>query len=186
MAESHDRRFWIRKIKVPEKDNVRFLDNLIAEIPAFLHFLNNRKLHSQHESRMWFDHKLLITDAFRKLVESNKSTIEKELCESLRNLFIDVNETTIYATLPYIKKAFLNNKYDDNYIKRTLTLMNVEQYRSAESGKIVMKRHSTPFVDHEGVVQTPYTILGRPYVFERSKFISDAELSEYSFADVSE
>lgn len=178
MAESQDTRFWIRKIKVPEKDNVRMLDALISEIPAFLHFLNNRKIHSQHESRSWFAHKLLITDAFRKLVSSNKSAIERAIHEYMRNLFIESSNTTIYMPVTYIKDHVLGKKYEEDYIRRTIEMMNIKQYRSQETNRIAVKRCEIPYISTDGVVSSNW-IVGRPYVFERSTFISDADFNDY-------
>jgi hypothetical protein len=180
IAESHDHRFWVRKIPVPPSDNVKMLDTLIQEIPAFLHYLNNRALSTQQESRMWFHHKLLITDAFRNLVEANKSTVEKELSEYVRNLFIESKEETIYAPINVIMSHFLaGKKFDETYVKRIISYMGIEQYTN-ESGNICTKRCCIPFVDPEGRVSY-FNYLGRPYVFERRKFISDAELSAYSY-----
>lgn len=179
MAESQDHRFWVRKVKVPEKDNVRMLDTLIQEIPAFLDYLNNRKLSTQEESRMWFHHKLLITEAFRNLVEANKPTIEKEISLHLKNLFIESKEEVIYAPVNVIHTHFLNKKYDETYIKKTLHFMGIKQY-TAENGAIVIKRCNIPYIDPDGRVQY-FNYTGRPYVFNRSKFISDEEFAGYSY-----
>lgn len=180
IAESQDHRFWVRKVPVPGTDNVKMLDTLIQEIPAFLDYLNKRNLSTTQESRMWFHHKLLITEAFRNLVEANKPTIEKELSEHLRNLFIESKEEIIYAPMNIIINRFLfGKKYDETYLKKTLTFMGIKQYTS-ENGSICLKRCSIPFIDQDGKVIYE-NCTGRPYIFERRKFISDSEFNVYSY-----
>ena len=183
MAESHDQRFWVRKVNTPKKDNVNMIYQLTQEIPYFLHFLNNRKLSTTHEGRMWFDHKLLFTDAFKNLAEANRPTIERELSHQLKQLFLISNETELYLPINYIKDFILNRKFDEEYIRKTLMLMKVEQYRS--NGKIVIKRCNIPFTDIEGDLKyNKYK--GRPYVFKRKDFITEIEMQEYSFDVIDE
>jgi hypothetical protein len=178
MAESHDQRFWVRKVKVPTKDNVKLLDTLIQEIPAFLHYLNERSLSTPQESRMWFHYKRLITDAFRALVEANKSTLERELSDHLFSLFLASKDETIEAPLSKIKSHFLNNKFEESYIKKTLHLMGIKQY--TKDGKITIRRCEIPYFDANGEIDY-FDFTGRPYIFHRERFITDAEMSEYSF-----
>nr|WP_317129274.1 hypothetical protein [Algibacter onchidii] len=66
-----------------DKEDTHFLENLIAEIPAFLHFLANRKMHSEHVTRMWFTPKQIKTKALTKLVQNNRNRVEKELASIL-------------------------------------------------------------------------------------------------------
>lgn len=48
-------RYWVRKIPVIKKINVHLLGKLKEEIPAFLAFLQKRKLYAKQKSRYWFD-----------------------------------------------------------------------------------------------------------------------------------
>jgi hypothetical protein len=178
IAESRDQRFWVRKVSTPKTDNVHMLEALLQEIPYFLHFLNNRKLSTQHEGRMWFNHKLLITEAFKKLAEANKPTIEKELTEQLKSLFLSCKEEILYIPLEYLKNNFLN-KFEETYIKQTLILMDIKLYTSQKTGLHCVKKMQIPYINSEGdVLHRCYT--GRPYVFERNKFISDLEFLKFS------
>jgi hypothetical protein len=72
-------RFWVRKINPVEKDNINLREQMAAEIPHFLHFLQFRKLSTLNESRMWFSPKLLETPALLKIKKYNTNKIEMEM-----------------------------------------------------------------------------------------------------------
>ena len=63
IIDAGETRYWVRKIVPLRSDDTDFLQKLKAEIPAFLHFLCNRTLSTEKESRMWFNPKRLETDA---------------------------------------------------------------------------------------------------------------------------
>ena len=79
-------RFWVLKIDRFEKEDVNFLEKLIAEIPAFLYFLANRKLSTTNESRMWFTPADIKTDALQKLIRFNSSKLEIDIANILLNI----------------------------------------------------------------------------------------------------
>jgi phage/plasmid-associated DNA primase len=72
-------RFWVRKINPIEKDNIHLREQMATEIPYFLHFLLNRELSTQNESRMWFSPTLLVTPALQKIKKYNTNKIEMEM-----------------------------------------------------------------------------------------------------------
>ena len=72
-----------------------FLQKLKAEIPAFLHFLQYRKLSSEKESRMWFNPKLLETEALRKIIRSNRNRLEIEMAELLLDIMASVGISSV-------------------------------------------------------------------------------------------
>ena len=80
IIDAGETRYWVRKIvPLAESDDTDFLQKLKAEIPAFLHFLQQRQLSTEKESRMWFDPQLLHTEALRKIIRSNRNRLEIEM-----------------------------------------------------------------------------------------------------------
>ncbi|MDR1737771.1 MAG: DUF5906 domain-containing protein, partial [Candidatus Symbiothrix sp.] len=71
-------RFWVRKINPVEQDNIHLREQIYSEIPHFLHFLINRKLSTENESRMWFNPQQLETPALLKIKKYNTNKIEME------------------------------------------------------------------------------------------------------------
>ncbi|WP_010227387.1 primase-helicase family protein [Gillisia marina] len=81
--DHHETRFWVLKVPSVKKEHTGFLETLEKEIPAFLYFLQNRSLHSPHQTRMWFTPKQIETPALTKLVQNNRNRVEKELASIL-------------------------------------------------------------------------------------------------------
>jgi len=77
--DANEIRFWVLKVPCFEKEDIHFLSKLINEIPAFLYYLNNRKLSTKHLTRMWFTPAQIKTTALKKLVQNNRNRVEKEL-----------------------------------------------------------------------------------------------------------
>ena len=81
-------RYWVRKIPRRTTDDTTFLEKIRHEIPAFLHALANRRLSTTEESRMWFDPKLIDTDALQKIIRANRNRVEVELAELLTDIMV--------------------------------------------------------------------------------------------------
>lgn len=81
-------RYWIRKIpSLGDGVQPNLLDDLKKEVPAFTYFLNNRVVVSKKVTRMWFSKEQIHTEALDVLIYGNRSSIEKELEELLRDEF---------------------------------------------------------------------------------------------------
>lgn len=95
--DSNETRFWVNKVPVIENEDTHFLENLIKEIPAFIHFLANRKLSSKHLTRMWFTPQQIKTKALLKLVQNNRNRVEKELASILLSVIerFDLEEVNL-------------------------------------------------------------------------------------------
>ena len=79
-------RYWVRKIPKLASDDTCFLEKIRDEIPAFLHAMSNRQLSTTEESRMWFDPKLIDTEALQKIIRANRNRVEVELAELLTDI----------------------------------------------------------------------------------------------------
>ncbi|GHT29772.1 hypothetical protein FACS189432_09000 [Bacteroidia bacterium] len=95
IVEKGETRYWVRKIHPLIQTNVSMLDNLKKEIPQFLHFLLNRELSTKKESRMWFRHDLLITDALRRIITHNRGKVENEMIHIISDL-MQIQQTEEY------------------------------------------------------------------------------------------
>jgi len=83
MIQPGETRYWVRKLPVLDKTDTEIRHKLREEIPAFLHFLSNRKLSTEKKSRMWFEHSLLHTDALQRIIDYNRNALEVEIKELL-------------------------------------------------------------------------------------------------------
>lgn len=87
--DANETRFWVRKVPSIIKEEHNFLEQLITEIPAFLHFLAHRLLVTPQTTRMWFTSKQIYTPALKRLVMSNRNRVEKELASLLITIMED-------------------------------------------------------------------------------------------------
>lgn len=77
-------RYWVRKVPKLENDNTNLLQELIDEIPAFIYFITKRPYYTICKSRMWFTPEQIETDALKRVKNNNKTSIEKELIEIVK------------------------------------------------------------------------------------------------------
>ncbi len=96
IIEQGETRYWVRKIRPLKKENSRILDELKAEIPQFLHYLQHRELSTKCESRMWFRHDLLVTDALRKIIQYNRGKVEIEMLNLISEI-MQIKELDTYS-----------------------------------------------------------------------------------------
>lgn len=111
--DSDEIRFWIIKVNRYKKEDVNVLKKLITEIPAFLHFLTNRKLATENQTRMWFTPEQIKTNALMRLVRHNSNQIEKEVA----NVILNTMESLDIETLDFCFSDLLNilNKFKIKY-----------------------------------------------------------------------
>ena len=103
-------RYWVRKIDRLQSDDTCFLQKLKAEIPAFLYHLQNRKLSTEKESRMWFAPSLLHTEALQKIIRSNRNRLEIEMYELLLDIMTTMNVDCV-SFCPHDILVLLANTY---------------------------------------------------------------------------
>jgi galactitol-specific phosphotransferase system IIB component len=183
-ASREDIRYWVRKVpKITGKVDVKMMEHMIDEIPAFLQFLNERKLSTKDESRMWFNENLLRTEALEKLVQNSRPSIEKEIYEFVKSVFFEFGESEVYLTPKDINNLILSRKQETSYLTRILREnMGVLPYHNAD-GKEVVKAYSIPYwgQDNEGdMVRKEHTFKGRPYVFRAVEILNPADLETWN------
>jgi hypothetical protein len=193
-TDKEETRFWVRKIPrlTQEQKNPHLLTEMYDEIPAFLHYLDQRKMATENLTRSWFANALIKTEALQRIIEYSQPSIEKEIKEKMSQLFELQPQIAeiLMATKDLAKEFFRNSRYDNRYINESCENLGVE--RLTRDGKSISKRYSYP-VTHEyldsaalkykiDVIHKP--AIGRPFVFKREDFIDpnityDETLNEY-------
>ncbi|MDD2962114.1 MAG: DUF5906 domain-containing protein [Muribaculaceae bacterium] len=84
--EQGETRYWVRKIPTLLHDNPDLLSEMKKELQALLWHLQHRQLSTVNESRMWFRHDLLITNALRKMINHNRNKAEGEMLQILAEI----------------------------------------------------------------------------------------------------
>lgn len=181
-ASKHDERYWVIKTNTITKRNSKLLDSMIQEIPAFLHYLDNRKLSSQNEDRMWFKPEIRETQALKKLIEANKSFIESEIQYHIKEMFLQFGFKQILLSAEVIRKEILQSKSSTKYTALKIRdYFNVELYKN-EDGREVAHRFYYPYFkqNDDKVIDTSNIYVGRPFVFKIEDFLSIDEIKNIS------
>ena len=117
-------RYWVRKVNSLETDDPFFMKKLVAQIPAFLHFLMQRELSVQCENRMWFSPERLRTAALNRIVISNRSKIEFEVAELLMDIMDSTGKSSVSFVVNDIANllTYRNVRADTSEIRRLLQI----------------------------------------------------------------
>lgn len=174
-VDKEEIRFWVINVPpIPDK-LVPNLEALLAdEIPAFLHFLNTRKMVTQYEERHWFNTEYLRTDALAKLQENSAPTLWKILKGRIEQFFLEHDFQELKISHEGLKDLLLKGfkNYEDLYIKK---ILKDNGYTLGATGRGTYPRlHEEHQAD--GTIHKKYQTIhfhSRYYTFKRSDFTSE-------------
>lgn len=161
-----DTRVWAIKVPpfAPGKINPNFLEECEKEIPYFLYFLQNREISTQKEDRLWFRRDLVETDAWRKIVNYCRSSLEKQLSELLLTIMEECQvEELKYSLTDLLKLCEIEKiKVDRPSIKQLMK----ERWKVPGPVMNHYHRYMHDFSRSEGFSSTYVT--GRFYTFQKT------------------
>lgn len=190
-ASDDDVRYWIRKVPVVKDLNVKMIEAMKDEIPAFLNFLNQRNIKSENKHRGWFDPNAIKTEALKKVIQYSMPTIEKELRHHIREIFFDFGLDEFSMTRNRIHEEFFKKKYEVNYIENVLKdRLKVDQYHTIDAkGEKEYKTHRYSYPKWERrnnmgtdeIVRVEVKDIGRPFVFKVTDFLTPEEIKQRAY-----
>jgi len=181
-ASDEDVRYWVRKVPQLKKEIPDYLTLLHEEVPAFLFYLDNRKISVPKTGRAWFHPDLLETEALKRLRQASKSTCEKEITSYIHNMFYEFGVGEIMMTIDNLKERTVKNKYEDNYIARILK-DNLKVDKSEKVTRYKIPRWTDDPSDNNTIIRHDDAMQpGRPYIFKIENFLTPEELKEIGFA----
>ncbi len=86
-VDSEEIRFWVRKIGIPKEENHDIESNLVAEIPAFLHYLKTLPKLDWSKSRMLFTKDEIANEMLENVVEESHTNLFHTLREDFADWF---------------------------------------------------------------------------------------------------
>ena len=187
-TEEDETRFWVRKVapipKEISKPNV--MEAFHEEIPGFLSFLLSRTMHvKEAQSRMWFDHKDIETEAERRLKEKQQRNPVKAIRSAIKQLFIDFPKTEYLISIKVLQKLVPSiEKIDSETIVSYLhDYLQIPSYK--ENGVSKTKYCSIPYYSMEGETEVvkKHTDRGKLFVFTLENFCQGADL-EYVYSQL--
>ena len=137
-------RFWVVKVPSIGKMDVNLLDKLTSEIPAFLHYLQNREMSVVKPlTRMWFTAGQIRTKALERLILNNRSNTEKELATLLISVMETHEKTEIQACPNDLLNALAKTRVKTNLTEVRRLLKNVWKLEPQNNSNKYEKSHQT-------------------------------------------
>lgn len=158
--EDEEIRYFVRKLDIPEINHANIEDDLVKEIPAFLHYLTTLPDLNFTKSRMLFTPEELDNEFLRRVKKESKPSLYKDIREYLTERFHENGKKEFYATPKNIKEEWFynNSRVEIHYIRKVLK----EDFKL----KPCEKMRYDPFGDKPSTT-------GTPFVFKREWFIEE-------------
>jgi len=159
-------RFFVRKLGIPEFKNQTIEKDLLAEIPAFLHYLKGLPPISENIDRSGFTSEELKNTNLKAVVEESRSGLYKELEILIIEYFENHDINAFFASAIDVKKQFFSydNSIPANYIRRVLN----QEFEM----EITVKQWYVPFEETTSMRKN-----GTPFLFKRENFCENEKSS---------
>lgn len=168
--DSEEIRFLVRKLGTPQFINHSIENDLLAEIPAFLDYLQSLPPVDWSVSRSAFTASELKNNQLYQVVEESKTGLYKDLKIELTDFFENSSIKEFYASPKDLKEKFFfsDHQISLNYLRRVLK----DEYKLTPAEAI--RYH--PFENKAAMSKT-----GRPYLFQRLDFTTMPGTDETPF-----
>ena len=173
--DEDDTRFWV--IEVPEiaegQKNPDLLEDMKKEIPAFLHFLQTRKIVYPRKDRLWFAQYLLYTPEKQRVIDHFHSRSPKAtMIEMIADICLETKEKTLFLPLEVIIERIKPNlKYPPSHSD----LKRIFSEEGMAAPKIPERRNTPKYMLMSGSTNAMqwqiYNSLGRYWVFDVEKWL---------------
>ena len=159
IIDKEDTRHWVRKVpRIKNNPGADFLQACKEEIPAFLFFLENRKLQTSgtKRDRLWFWHDEIVTEAWRRIVTANKPEIERNIASMLEDIMDGVGVDEVWYSTTELLKVILSCVILSDYEKRRLSNIKLREILRSWGIEAPRKnvRHDVYSLDSEGKVKS--------------------------------
>lgn len=156
-------RYFVVKVPVLQTDITDMKEKLNKEIPAFLHFIQNRKLHYPLKSRMYFDFEVYKTEQLQKVIEASTAKVETPIRELIIDTFDMVPDAIELSFSPrdifeelsdkikWIDETMIRNSLRDDFKlepekQQRYSYYSFKDSRISEVGIISYKRNGKPYL----------------------------------------
>lgn len=180
--EEGENRWFIVKVPVLPKKDPEMMDKIKSEIPAWLHYLSQRKVFHPKKTRIWFDDKLIMTEQYHKIIQMTRDHFEQIFEEWLKDQFLTYGD----GILRYSMKDILTFMNDPSVCKYKVDQKKVLYYLEEKKKLFKIKgRYKFP-VRFDKDLNGDYTDRviythdnGRYYEFKFEDWLTDKEQIEF-------
>lgn len=180
--DEEDTRFLIMKVPQLSKAerNTRLLEQLEAEIPAFLAALATRQLYHSEKGRLYFDDELLETQEKLKLRENSKDWLQGEFEHWIKDQFLDTYlSPSLYFSLEEILDK-LNDRAAVKFRRQPLARLLSSVYGLESKNSTYQQPYTVQKIRLEAnALSTTHEVKkGRCYTLRAEQFLNPEELEE--------
>ncbi len=168
---SADTRFWVIKVSPFEgAEDTEIEEKMKAEIPAFLHYLKNRKLHYPKVGRLYFDDSLFRTPALNAVIETSETPLVKNVKDVLLTQFFTLNQTVVRLSVEVLFELTKRQtkEADKSEVRRYLN--------DAVKKGLLAKGENTTFVYFDG--KETQQGKSRIYIFHAKNWLNEEDYDE--------
>lgn len=164
-------RYWVRKVpQLPDEDeNPDLLSELEKELPYFMCFLNGRKIKTSKKTRMWFSKEQIFTEALSKLVKGNKTYLNKEIEEILKDDFIKYEVEELKYSLSDLVEILSKNNVRVSTSKVSEVLRNYFNLKSKNGS--YSKYYLSINPNSQNYIVEELKLKGRYFTFKKEEFL---------------
>ncbi len=174
--ENGEDRWFVIKVPVPKEKDPDLEAKLIAEIPAWLHFLSQREVYHPKQERFWFHGNYIKTEQYHAIVRGTKTRNEKIVEDFIaeRFLYFGVEQFKLNdALLLDLINKNIRYRIDTHDLKKVL-----EEKR--EMKKELRHRYVIPdFIDSEQNKIVYANRNDRPYIFNVKEWLNADQFAEF-------
>ncbi|AWW31865.1 hypothetical protein DN752_17955 [Echinicola strongylocentroti] len=178
--EDEETRWFVVKVPKLRTRDPFMVDKMKEEIPAWIHFLANRKVFHEKKDRLWFEPQDFITDQMREIVEVTKNQVDASVENWVKEMFLTYKIPELKISRPrmlhYINET-KKYKIDEEKLKYYM-----EKKRGFSLGKtarckipstiVNIQEDNTPHINY-------YTEIARPYILKPEEWLNEIEMKEF-------
>lgn len=170
--DSDEIRFWVRKVEAFQSENFKLLDQLITEIPAFLHFLSNRPFSTKQSTRMWFSREEIWTKALGNAISKSQTSLEHELREVIKEQLLDFELNEINLTNKDLMNLLRDSGIRSGLTRHKITEIVRNKWKIQASPSPRMYKQYYWVIENGMQRKETANLVGRYYTFLMSEFKS--------------
>ncbi len=182
--DEEDTRWFVVKVPPLLEEDADMQAKLIAEIPAWLHFLHHRQPHHERVSRLWFRPEDFITEQFHKVREATKTRLDRSIEHFIKDMFLTYRLEQFWLPIKWLTKQLNEEgKYRTDELEVRTYL---KEKRGMDPNAVPMRNRIPIGLDMDRpdklgrpdvVYQTEST--GRPFLFKVDEWLKGEELAEF-------
>lgn len=180
--DPEDRRWFVVRVPKLNKKDPELEEKLMKEIPAWLYFLERRKMAHPKEDDLWFRTEYIITEQFTKIVQTTKSRIDKVVENFLKDMFLTYRLPVLRLDMKTLLEALNDPKTSKYKIDEKDLEYYLEEKKHMQRERVQRVQIPVAIDVEKGNTVVTVSKAVRPFVFRYEGWLNEAEVVEFHSA----